>query len=222
MNIGGLTPFSSIDFEGRISAVVYTQGCNFRCVYCHNHELIPRKIITDFSLESVFRFLDSRKKILDGICLTGGEPTLHRDLPKVLEKIKDKGFALKLDTNGSNPKMLELLFSKVLVDYVAMDIKAPWNKYKKIIKVNFPIEIIKESFELIKSSNFPHEFRTTVHSKLLSPSDLEEIIRLVGKEHPLYFQIAKETPLFKVQNRYTKETLNTFISQFPSFKLAVR
>lgn len=226
MNIAGLTPFSSIDFEGRISAVIYTQGCNFHCVYCHNYHLINRKN-TSFSLESLFEFIKFRRRILDSVVISGGEPTLHRDLPNFCEQLKKLRLSVKLDTNGSSPLMLKLLASKGLIDYVAMDIKAPFHKYKKIINSEFPTEIIKTSMEFIKSSNIPHEFRTTVHSELLSLSDLEKIIQLVGNPaHKLcaglYFQLTQPTPLFKAPNKYTKETLNTFIGKFPGFKLALR
>ncbi|MCD6255870.1 MAG: anaerobic ribonucleoside-triphosphate reductase activating protein [Deltaproteobacteria bacterium] len=221
MNIAGLTPFSSIDFEGRLSAVVYTQGCNFNCIYCHNYQLIKRKN-TPLSLESLFEFIKLRKRILDSVVISGGEPTLHKDLPNFCERLKNLGLSVKIDTNGTSPLMLNLLTSKGLIDYIAMDIKAPFHKYKEIIKTEFPTEIIKTSMEFIKSSNIPHEFRTTVHSELLSLSDLEEIIQLVGSKHKLYFQIANPTPLFKVPNRYTRETLNAFISKFPDFRLAIR
>ncbi len=221
MNIAGLTPFSSIDFEGRLSAVVYTQGCNFNCVYCHNYQLIKRKN-TPLSLESLFEFIKLRKRILDSVVISGGEPTLHKDLPSFCERLKNLGLSVKIDTNGTSPLMLKLLSSKGLIDYIAMDIKAPFHKYKEIIRVEFPTEIIKTSIEFIKSSNIPHEFRTTVHSELLSLSDLEEIIQLVGSKHKLYFQIANPTPLFNVPNRYTRETLNAFISKFPDFKLDIR
>lgn len=221
MNIAGLTPFSSIDFEGRLSAVIYTQGCNFRCIYCHNYHLIKRKN-TSFSLDSVFEFIKFRARMLDSVVISGGEPTLHKDLPIFCERLKRLSLSVKLDTNGSSPLMLKLLASKGLIDYIAMDIKAPFHKYKKIINSEFPIEVIKASMEFIKSSHIPHEFRTTVHSELLSLSDLEEIIQLVGSENPLYFQLAQATPLFKVPNKYTRQTLNKFIAQFPNFKLCVR
>ena len=180
MLIGGLQKTSLLDFPGKISAIVFTAGCNFRCGYCHNPELIhPVTTVKD-----IFEFLNTRRGKLDGVVITGGEPCLQKDLPEFIKKIKSLGFAVKLDTNGSFPEMLE----KVLpdVDYVAMDIKAPLNKYSKIVNINVNIDNIKKSINLLKNSGIDYEFRTTVIKSQLSYKDFEEIGRLI-QNAPRYF-----------------------------------
>ena len=221
INIGGVTPLSTIDFPGHLAAVVYTQGCNFRCLYCHNVRLVECQE-RPFTQAEIFTFLQTRRRLIDGIVITGGEPTLQRGLPAFCQILKEMGFLVKLDTNGTNPLMLKLLIKKRLIDYIAMDIKSPWGKYKKVIQTNFPINIIKDAFYLIKSSGLPCEFRTTVHSALLNLKDLGEIIYLVGPEYPFYVQIAGETPHYSVSNTYTKEDLEAFIKQFQGFKIGIR
>jgi pyruvate formate lyase activating enzyme len=221
VNVGGLTPLSTLDFPNHLSTVVYTQGCNFRCPYCHNHDLVEGREKT-ISYKDIYRFLQTRKRIIDGIVITGGEPTLHKELPAFCAKIKKMGFAVKLDTNGTKPLMLKLLIEKKLVDYIAMDIKAPWDKYKDIIQTVFPIHIIKESFSLLKDSGIACEFRTTVHSALLNFCDLEEMIHLVGPKHLLCFQLARPTLLYHEPNTYTKKNLEEFIKKIPHYKLIVR
>ena len=180
MLIGGLQKTSLLDFPGKISAIVFTAGCNFRCGYCHNPELIhPVTTVKD-----IFEFLNTRRGKLDGVVITGGEPCLQKDLPEFIKKIKSLGFAVKLDTNGSFPEMLE----KVLpdVDYVAMDIKAPLNKYSKIVNINVNIDNIQKSINLLKNSGIDYEFRTTVIKSQLSYKDFEEIGRLI-QNAPRYF-----------------------------------
>lgn len=180
MLIGGLQKTSLLDFPDKISAIVFTAGCNFRCGYCHNPELINQ--VT--TVKDIFEFLNSRKGKLDGVVITGGEPCLQKDLPEFIKKIKSLGFAVKLDTNGSFPEMLE----KVLpdVDYVAMDIKAPLNKYSKIVNINVNIDNIQKSINLLKNSGIDYEFRTTVIKSQLSYKDFEEIGILI-QNAPRYF-----------------------------------
>ncbi|MDL1969936.1 MAG: anaerobic ribonucleoside-triphosphate reductase activating protein [Candidatus Desulfofervidaceae bacterium] len=221
MNIGGVTPLSTIDFPGYLAAVVYTQGCNFRCLYCHNMRLVECKE-RPLAQEEISVFLQTRRRLIDGIVITGGEPTLQKNLPDFCRLLKEMGFMVKLDTNGSAPLMLRLLIEKGLIDYIAMDIKAPWEKYKEIVQVDFPVDVIKDTFCLIKASGLPCEFRTTVHSALLSLADIEKIIHLVGPEYSFYLQIAGETPRYTVTNTYTKEDLEDFIKQFQGFKIGIR
>ncbi len=212
IDIGGITPFSTIDFPDKLAVVVYTQGCNFRCLYCHNYRLIEGKEAR-LSLASLESFLDSRKRILDGVVISGGEPTLHKGLPAFCQWIKKMGFEVKLDTNGTNPLMLQVLIKKKLIDFVAMDIKAPWDKYAKIIGRSFDTGIIKESLQIIKRSGLPCEFRTTVHSALLSKEDLTDIAHIVGYGYPLTFQICNPTPLFNHPNKYTSQELKEFAEE---------
>ena len=174
MLIGGFQKTSLIDYPKKIAAIVFTHGCNFRCHYCHNPELVTgaEKIADE---NAILDFLDTRKGKLDGIVVTGGEPCLQKDLPDFLEKLKDKGFDVKLDTNGSRFDMLENVVLKGLVDYIAMDIKAPLTKYKKIIDADIDIAEIENSIDLIMSCGIDYEFRTTVTEALLTVEDFEEI-----------------------------------------------
>jgi len=136
MIIGGLQRFSLIDYPGKISAILFTRGCNFRCPYCHNPELVdPQRYAEPWQEEEYWAFLQSRTQKLDAVVVTGGEPTLQEDLEPFLEKIRKMGFLIKLDTNGSNPDVLKDLLSANLVDYIAMDIKAPLEKYSEVAKV---------------------------------------------------------------------------------------
>ena len=185
MEIGGLNTFSLSDFPGKVAAVVFTQGCNFRCPYCHNASLIPYHYRVPDELlipeEHFFEFLAYRSNRLDAVVVSGGEPTIHQDLPAFLRRIKDMGFAVKLDTNGSEPEVLKEILENDLVDYIAMDIKAPLDKYKQVTKALSLTakDKVKESIELISGSGVDHEFRTTVVEALLTPEDMKAIRKLV-------------------------------------------
>jgi len=189
MKIGGLNKFSLSDYPGKVAAVVFTQGCNFRCRFCHNGSLIPSNV-PDNSLipqEKVFEFLEDRGRQLDGVVITGGEPTIQPDLSTFIYKIKATGFLVKLDTNGSQPEVLHRLLEEKLIDFIAMDIKAPLDIYDRLTGEQTPISRIKESIELIARSGIAHEFRTTVVKPLLSPQDLLSIRKLIppGSTHGL-------------------------------------
>ena len=180
MIIGGLVKFSLNDYPGKTSAVVFTRGCNFRCRYCHNPELVlPEKYVAEIPLADVYSFLESRKGQLDAVDVTGGEPIQHSDLSEMLKKIKEMGFLVKLDTNGSNPEMLKKFLKEENVDYIAMDIKAPFEDYKKITGVPVDIEKIKKSINLIINSGLSHEFRTTVAKSLTNFDDLRKIAKSI-------------------------------------------
>jgi pyruvate formate lyase activating enzyme len=180
MRIGGFQRFSLIDFPGHISAIVFTLGCGFRCPYCHNPELvIPARAPAEISPEAVFRFLDTRAGQVDGVVITGGEPTLHPDLPDMLGKLKGKGLAVKLDTNGSNPGMLSFLLDRGLLDYVAMDVKAPLEHYARVVRAPVDTESIRESIGLVMHSGLNHEFRTTYVDSLLSIEEMLDIVPLL-------------------------------------------
>lgn len=187
MNIGGLQAFSLSDFPGCVAAVAFTQGCNFRCPYCHNSRLVPMTAdpSTLFPVRDVVDFLEDRKGRLDGIVVSGGEPTLQADLADFLRTLKAMGFAVKLDTNGSNPESLQRLVTERLLDYIAMDFKAPWMKYDRLTGIVTPIDKLKRSMGLIVESGIPHEFRTTRVEALLDEDDIAAIGRLVpeGSQH---------------------------------------
>ena len=187
MRIGGLNPFSLSDFPGHVAAVVFTQGCNFRCPYCHNGSLIPMNSSTSalIPLEEVFLFLEKRRIQLNGVVVSGGEPTLQPDISLFFHQVRSMGYQIKLDTNGSRPETLTELLMEGLADFIAMDIKAPFALYDRLTGVCAPKERLKESIALIAQSGIDHEFRTTVVKPLLSESDLQLIKAMVphGSRH---------------------------------------
>lgn len=177
MRLGGLVKTSLIDYPGRVSCVVFTQGCNFRCGFCHNPDLIPSEGGTLSEIE-FFEFLEKRKGKLDGVVVTGGEPTIQADLPNFLARIRDHGFSIKLDTNGGNPEVLQQLIRAELVDFIAMDIKGPFEKYSQICRFD-NIENIRKSIQIILDSGLPHEFRTTVLPAYHELADFEKVGELI-------------------------------------------
>ncbi len=180
MLIGGFQKFSLIDYPGKACAIVFTLGCNFRCSYCHNPELVyPELFPKPIPQEDIFSFLEKRKGKLDAVTVTGGEPTLQPDLPDFILKIREKGFLVKLDSNGSNPEMLKKMISSKVVDYIAMDVKAPLEKYQEITNFGIDINKIRKSIELVMNSNLNYEFRTTIAGSQLDESDMLKIGRLI-------------------------------------------
>ncbi len=185
--IGGLQKTSFLDYPGKIACIVFTPMCNFHCGYCHNPELFVKSepVLT---LPAFFEFLNSRKGKLDGVVVTGGEPTLQSGLYSFIEEIKNLGFSVKLDTNGSNPKILDSLLKVGLLDYVAMDIKAPLYKYRQITNSNIDMNSILESISLLLNSSIDYEFRTTVVKSQLSFEDFDEIAKLISGAKKYYLQ----------------------------------
>jgi pyruvate formate lyase activating enzyme len=194
MVIGGFQKFSVSDFPGRISAIVYTRGCNFRCPYCHNPELVdPARYAPAIPVSEVLDFLRSRIGRLQGVVVTGGEPTLHADLPQFLSAIRSLGFDTKLDTNGSNPDLLEQVMTMRLVDYVAMDLKAPLFRYREVTGVDTSSDDIRRSVRLVIESGLHHELRTTYEESLLSHQDLREIAQTARGAQRLVLQSFRPT-----------------------------
>jgi len=179
MLISGLQKTTLIDYPGRIAATVFLAGCNFRCPFCHNPELVfPDQISQGILKEKdFFVWLDGRQGKIEGICITGGEPTLQKDLILFLRKIKKRGYLIKLDTNGSRPDVLQQAFQEKLLDFVAMDIKNSLEKYSLTVGVKVDIERIKLSMGLIRNSGVDYEFRTTVAPRLHTRQDLVAIGR---------------------------------------------
>ncbi|MDR3112013.1 MAG: anaerobic ribonucleoside-triphosphate reductase activating protein [Elusimicrobiota bacterium] len=178
MKIGGFQKVSLIDYPGKIAAIVFTQGCNMLCSYCHNLQLVkPELFEKTFNENEILEFLKKRKRLLQGVVISGGEPTLQSDLKFFIARLKDMGYSVKLDTNGSSPNILEELINKNLIDFAAMDIKAPFEKYKLFNGAN--LGSIKRSIEILKSSKIQHLFRTTFDTEILTESDLEEIKKIV-------------------------------------------
>ncbi len=184
MKIGGFVKFSLIDYPGKVAAVIFTQGCNFRCPYCHNPQLVYPELFTDpVSFESIFDFLKERRGLLDGVVFCGGEPTLQEDLLEIICKVRSLGYAVKLDTNGSNPDIL----AKVLpyIDYAAMDIKAPFgDAYARVCGVTINDYEIRRSMLLIRAAGLAYEFRTTFDLKYISIEGIGKIKKMLGRHEP--------------------------------------
>ena len=205
MKLGGMVKFTLIDFPGTPSAIVFTQGCNFRCRYCHNPELVYPHLFTEpYTEEEFFAFLKRRQGTLEGVVISGGEPTLHDDLPRFLADIKALGYKTKLDTNGSRPEMLEKLLTQKLVDFVAMDLKAPFEKYSLITGVDTNAAVIKQSMNLLQKSGVVYEFRTTYDKEVLNDADIAVLTNMVeGKNYKVQecLPVAKEKAALKVMHK---------------------
>lgn len=174
MYIAGLQKMTLLDFPGKVACTVFLPGCNFRCPFCHNGELLDGTFPPLMEDGELLAFLKSRRGLLDGVCITGGEPTLHRELPRLLADIKALGFSLKLDTNGSRPEVLRELISQGLVDYIAMDAKSDPLSYGRVVGLDAPpMESITESLLLLMNSSLPFELRTTVVRELHSPQSIQ-------------------------------------------------
>lgn len=188
LKIGGFEKFSTIDYPDKIACVIFLKGCNFSCGFCYNKELVIPEFFDHRKniLESeIYYFLDRRKGQLEAVVITGGEPTIYgEELIDFIKKIKEKGYLVKLDTNGSNPDVLEKIVSQGLVDYIAMDLKDDFDNYSEYTSV--PIENIKRSFEIIKNTNISHEFRITTHPDLTVEA-FNKIIDLT-KGHKVFVQ----------------------------------
>jgi pyruvate formate lyase activating enzyme len=184
MKIGGLQPVTASDFPGRMAAIVFTQGCNFHCPFCHNASLLPMHADTLIGEDTFLEFLEKRRNLLDGVVISGGEPCLQDDLAVFCRKIKDMGFAVKLDTNGSRPDILEELLADNCVDFIAMDIKAPLSRLPELTGTSAHGSKICQSISLIAESGIDHLFRTTDVTPLLSSEDLCGIKELVPQGSP--------------------------------------
>ncbi len=195
MLILGLQKTTLLDYPGKVASTIFTGGCNFKCPYCHNRDLVivPNDAIC-YSDEEIFDHLTAKKKVLDGVCITGGEPTLHRDLPDFIKKIKAMGLLVKLDSNGTNPDMLANLINEKLIDYVAMDIKQCQEKYNAIAcMTHFDIAPINASVNLLKEGRVEYEFRTTLMKECHTAFDMEAIGEWLQGASAYYLQSYKES-----------------------------
>jgi pyruvate formate lyase activating enzyme len=207
MDIGGLQKVSLIDYPGQICAVIFLRGCNFRCPFCHNPELVePALYASCLAEEEVLSFLERRRGRLDAVTVSGGEPTLQPDLPRLLRQLKGMGYLIKLDTNGSRPAVLEQLLREELLDYVAMDIKGPLEKYPLLTGVACSGEEIRRSIAAIMTGDIAYEFRTTVVRSLLTPEDVLAAARLI--RHARRYVLQRFVPA---------EMLDGALRGYPSF-----
>ncbi|MFA5387546.1 MAG: anaerobic ribonucleoside-triphosphate reductase activating protein [Candidatus Paceibacterota bacterium] len=191
MQIGGIQKTTLIDFPGKIACTVFLAGCNFYCPWCHSGELVEPKAIKKLSKTTEKEFLDfleQRRGLLEGVVICGGEPTLNEDLPLFCRKIKTLGFEVKLDTNGSNPKLLDELISDRLLDYIAMDVKLPFERYAEVCHGQNKAFDIQKSINIIKSEKVDYEFRTTVVPSIHSREDILNIARWISPAKKYYLQ----------------------------------
>lgn len=208
MEFKGLEKNSLIEWPGRIVAVAFTGGCNFRCPFCQNKDLVlsPERLPT-ISADKVIDHLKSKKRWLDGLAITGGEPTIHSSLPSFARRVKENGFKLGIETNGTNPEVLENLVEEDLVDHFFLDVKAPlsWKKYSKAIGVEDRqlLEKIKRSMEILRESEVDHEFRTTVVPEILNKDDLLEIAEQI-KETTNHYYLQQFVPENTLDENYEK------------------
>lgn len=179
MKIGGIIPFTLVDFPGRPAAVVFAAGCNLRCPFCHNPELVTGS--GELDTAEVLAFLETRQGKLQGVCISGGEPTLYPGLVEFITQVKDLGFQVKLDTNGTSPQVLEELLGKGLLDYVAMDVKSSLEKYELACGKKVDPEKVVESVELLRSWEISYELRTTAVPGLVELSDLSSLGKWLGR-----------------------------------------
>lgn len=187
MKICAIAKTTLIDYPGKVAATVFLAGCNFRCPWCYSKELVLPELIgqqPEISQKEFFEFLKSKQGLLEGVVLCGGEPTLNPDLPEFIKKIKELGFLVKLDSNGSNPKMLKKLIDSKLIDYVAMDIKLPKEKYSLVFGDKLSVDDIEKSIEILKNSDTDFEFRTTVAPGIHTSDDLAQMAKWIGAEIP--------------------------------------
>jgi len=216
VDIKGLQKTSLVDYPPYIASTVFVGRCNFRCPFCHNPSLVlDYEKLSDVSEDDLFAHLISRKGIVDGVCITGGEPTLYKGLPLFIKNIRDLGLLVKLDTNGSNPELLRLLIDQRLVNYVAMDIKAPKDKYGVVAGSEVDVEKINESVELLKEGRVNYEFRTTFVPGLISKEDVIKIgLWLEGADKFFVQQFVSSTGLlnkeFEIKKPFNVKELEEF------------
>ena len=190
MKISGLMKLTLLDFPGHVACTVFLAGCNFRCPFCHNGSLV-RGGDLEISRDELTAFLKKRQGILDGVCVTGGEPLLNPDVGELLREIKSLGYLVKLDTNGSYPERLSEILNDGLADYVAMDVKSSEDRYSAACGCDADVQSIKKSIDIIKSSGVEHEFRTTVVKGIHSKEDIAKCAALVGKGEKYFLQSYK-------------------------------
>jgi len=216
VEIKGLEKFAPKDFPGYLAATVFLGGCNFRCPYCHNADLAARpETLATLPADYFMSFLDSRKGWLEGICVTGGEPLVSPDLEALLRVIKDRGLLVKLDTNGSIPARLEALIHKELIDQVAMDVKAPLERYREVTRSEIDAKEIVKSIDIICASGLDYVFRTTVVPGLIEADDLQRIGRMLSGTK--VYQIQQYSSFHRTMDEglrgtkpYTRERMEEF------------
>jgi len=220
LKISGLQKLTLLDYPGHTACTVFLSGCNFRCPFCHNYELATGKSNANISEDELFEFLKTRSAVLDGVAITGGEPCINKELIPFIERVRSLGFMVKLDTNGAYPFVLEILLSRHLVDYVAMDIKNSEKKYAATCGLSFiDFAQIRKSIDFIIRSDIPYEFRTTVVDELHDTSDFTSIGELIHGAKSYYLQsfVDRESVPFSGFHSPSHEKLNECKEAVQSF-----
>ena len=192
MKISGFDKLTLLNYPDKVACTIFTSGCNLRCPFCHNSGLVTNNY-NEISFDSIYEYLKKRIGILDGVCITGGEPLIHADIKDYIKKIMDLGYLVKIDTNGSNPKLLKELIDLKLVDYIAMDIKNIYSKYDITSGVKVNIDNIKKSISIIENSGIDYEFRTTIVKEFHSTQDIKEILSYISSNSNYYIQNFKNS-----------------------------
>lgn len=226
MIIGGLEKLTLLDYPDHLAAIIFTSGCNFRCRYCYNPMLVlpekknsdkNKKDLNSIGNEDLFLFLKKRFGKLEGVVITGGEPTLHHDLPDFIKKIKDLGYLVKLDTNGTNPEMLATLIKNKLVDYIAMDIKADFDNYEKVVGVMVNFKNLEKSVKMIMASDLPYEFRSTLVPGLVDKDIFVSMAKLIKGAKKWYLQNFKSDtnlvdPELQGRRKFSNKEMKEFVA----------
>jgi pyruvate formate lyase activating enzyme len=221
MKIGGLQKTSLLDYPGILSAIIWTAGCNFRCPFCYNKQLVLGKTEM-ISEETILSFLEKRRDVLEGLSISGGEPLLQEDIVDFTEKVKKLNYLIKIDTNGAFPEKLKELIDKKLVDYVSMDVKAPKEKYDQLVGVKTDLSKIEQSIDLIKNEAPDYEFKTTIVPGMLDKKDIVEIAKWLEGSKQFYLQQFKsDSPLVSSKLNdvapYSKEKLSEMLHEIKPF-----
>lgn len=214
MKVFGFEKLSMVDFPGHLCCTVFTGGCNFKCPFCQNSDLVKMQNLREINQDEIFSYLSKRKGVIDSVCVSGGEPTIYPDLEQFIAKIKSLGFLVKLDTNGTNYEMLKHLIEKNLVDYVAMDIKNSLSAYGETAGTNFvDLENIKKSVELLKRNLVDYEFRTTLVKQFHSTSTITEMANWLNGAKRIFLQhfVDNGTCLQKGLNEVEKQDAEKFL-----------
>ncbi len=223
MKIGGFQKTTLLDYPEHVSAIIWTVGCNFSCPFCYNKELVKEKSDL-FSEEEILSFLEKRKGFLEALTISGGEPFLQADLKEFCRKVKDLGYKIKIDTNGTFPEKLKEMIDEKLVDYVAMDVKASKEKYADLAGTKVDTDKIQKSIDIIKKSGVGYEFKTTFVPVMLDKTDISKIGKwLNGSEKYFLQQFKNDIPtlssdLSKLESYTEEELLNTLKTVKPFFK----
>lgn len=227
LNISGFQKLTLTDFPEKVACIIFTQGCNFKCPFCQNSDLLDiSKDSKEFTEDDIFKYLIKRKNILDGVVITGGEPLMQPDLKDFIKKIKDLKLQVKLDTNGSSPDKLEKLIKENLLDYIAMDIKNDNENYQKTVGIrDINLNNIYKSIDIIKNSNIKHEFRTTIAKELHTYDNIYNICKIIGNNEIYYLQNFEDSQgvinhnLHSFSKEELKEIEEKLIEKYPNVKI---